>query len=187
MAKAESSRFTLLPYRMLARRWRLPAFLLIPAGVALAWALPRVPNVNPALAPLGLVISVVGLLIFVYTLLMSRATVSCQRNRFVIQGPLYPVAFSYQRIERVGSAEFSRLFPPEKEKAATWRLYRSLWGKTVPTILLGTLPLPRWWLRLWLHPYLFHPTETGVVIPVEEWLTFIRRIETLRTAWREGR
>ncbi|MBN1248029.1 MAG: hypothetical protein JXC32_10255 [Anaerolineae bacterium] len=185
--KSQTSRFPLLPYRILAKRWRGPAFLMIPAGVALTWALPYVPGTDPAMAPMGLGISVIGLLIFAYTLLMARAHVSCHSNRFVVHGPLYPVAFSYQRIDRVGSAEFSRLFPPENAKAAIWRLYRDLWGTTVPTLSLKDLPLPKWWLRLWLHPYLFHPTETGLVVPVEEWLTFIREIETLRTQWRERR
>lgn len=187
MNKRTDSRFPLLPYRMLAKRWRWPAFLLIPAGLALYWAFPYVPDVNPRLAPLGLVISLVGLLLFVYTLLMRRAHISCHASHFVIHAPLYPVAVSYQRIERIGSAEFRQLFPPEKQKATIWRLYRRLWGLTVPTISLKALPLPRWWLKLWLHPFLLHPTETGLVIPVDEWMLFIRRTESLRTAWRERR
>jgi len=34
------TRFPLLPYRATTKRWRRPAFLMIPAGVALYWALP---------------------------------------------------------------------------------------------------------------------------------------------------
>ena len=187
MAKSKTPRFPLLPYRILAKRWRLPAFLMIPAGIALTYALPYVPGVNPALAPLGLAVTIVGLLIFAYTVLLGRARISCHDNRFVIHTPFYPVAISYQRIERVGSSEFRRLYPPEKEKAAIWRLYRELWGLTVPTISLKALPMSRRWLRLWVHPYLFHLTECAMVIPVEDWLTFIRQIESLRTQWRERR
>jgi hypothetical protein len=172
---------------MLAKRWRWPALLMIPAGIGLYWALPRVPGSIPQLAPLSFVISLVGLLLFIYTLLMSRAHVSCHTSHFVIHTPLYPVAISYQRIERIGSAEFRRLFPPERQKGPIWRLYRRLWGMTVPTISLKALPLPRWWLRLWLHPFLFHPSEVGLVMPVDDWLRFIRSIESLRTEWRERR
>jgi hypothetical protein len=77
--KRTDSRFPLLPYRMLAKRWRWPTLLLIPAGLALYWVFPDVPNANPRLAPLGLVISLVGLLLFVYTLLMRRAHISCHQ------------------------------------------------------------------------------------------------------------
>jgi len=34
------TRFPRLPYRVIAKRWRRPAFLMIPAGAALYWALP---------------------------------------------------------------------------------------------------------------------------------------------------
>lgn len=184
---SRSPRYILLPYRILARRWRVPAFLMIPAGLTLAWAFWQAPDTGPRASIAGLIISLIGLLLFIYTLVAARACIRLDQNRFVMQTPLYPVAFSYQRIERVGSAEFRRLFPPEDAKAVTWRLYHDLWGMTMPTISLTGFPLPRWWLRLWFHPYLFHPTETGIVVPIEDWLSFNRQIETLRSQWRERR
>jgi len=54
--------------------------------------------------------------------------------------PLYAVAFSYQRVEMIKTAEFRALFPPEKEKADGWRFYHDLWGRTVAHNLTQRLP-----------------------------------------------
>lgn len=185
MSKQRKTRFPLLPYKIIAKRWRLSSLLLVPGGAGVYWALPRLIEGPLPLHPLTLVISAVGLLLFLYTLAAGRAHVSCEDNRFVIHTPLYPVAFSYARIEMIRSSEFGKLFPPQEEKNARWRLYHDLWGKTVPTVTLKGYPLPLGWLKLWFHPYLFHPKETGLVMPVEDWMGFIRTLETNLSAWRE--
>lgn len=187
MANARKASFDLIPYRALARRWRWPAFLLIPAGIGFYWIVPYATGVNVGYRPLTLVISIAGLAIFAYTLLARRARITCHSNRFVVHTPLYPVAFSYQRVDLIRPAQFSQLYSPTEVPAAKWRLYHDLWGRTVPTITLKGLPLPEWWLRLWLHPYLFHPNETGLVVPVEDWMGFIRQLESRRTEWRLAR
>ena len=187
MAKGNSSRFRLLPYQALAKRWRGPSLLMIPAGAALLWASPQLAASGIRSVTLSLTVLVVGALIFVYTLVASRAHISCHDNRFVVHTPLYPVTFSYQRITIIRSVEFGTLFPAGKAQSPKWRLYRDLWGKTAATIELKGFPMPCWWLKLWLHPYLFHPTETGLVVPVDDWMRFIRQMETLRTTWRQQR
>jgi len=181
------TRFALLPYRPIAKRWRWPALLMIPAGVAFYIATTSSGQHKPQVALLALVPSVIGAIIFIYTLLAGRAHVSCHSNRIVVHTPLYPIAFSYQRLGEIRSVEFRTLYPPEKEKTARWRFYSDLWGRTVPTISLRGYPLATWWMKLWVHPYLLHPKETGLVLPVEEWMSLVRRIETLQTQWRQGR
>jgi hypothetical protein len=187
MPAPDNITFHLLPYRSLARRWRVPAFLMMPAGVALYWAVPQLTPDRPHIAPLALTVSFVGLLIFLYTLLATQARVTCEQNHLTIRTPLYPVVISYQRIDLIRPVEFGSLFPPDKAKAAHLRLYYELWGKTVPTLTLKGYPLPRWWLRFWFHPYLFHPQEIGLVLPMDDWMSFARRLETLRTAQRRNR
>jgi hypothetical protein len=96
---------------------------------------------------------------------------------------LYPVAFSYQRIEMIRPVEFRSIFPPENEKNARRRLYKDMWGKTVVVITVKGYPIPLWWMQLWFHPYLLHPKESAIVLPVDDWMSLSRRLDTLRTTW----
>lgn len=178
-------RFSLLPYQALAKHWFGPAFLLIPGGILLWWATPQIPQLEQRYPFLGLVVSVAGIIIVMYTFLARRAHVSGHKNNFVVHTPLYPVAFSYQRVEMVRPVEFKSIFPPENEKNARWRLYKNIWGKTVVVINVKGYPFPKWWLRLWFHPYLMHPREMALVLPVEDWMGLSRSLESLRTNWLE--
>ncbi len=187
MSRKRQSRFRLLPYKALSKRWFLPALLLIPGGVALWWATPNLPLLDPRLAPLAIVISGIGTLIAIYTLLARRAHISCHKNRLVIHTPFYPVAFSYSRIEMIRPVLFHSIFPVDQQKASRRNLYRHIWGKTVIVATLKSYPLPLWWLRLWFHPFLLHPQEKALVLPVEDWMALSRRIESLRSNWRDAR
>jgi hypothetical protein len=169
-----------LIYRSLARHWRTPALWLIPAGLALWWAA----GANEQLATrsrwIALSISVIGLLILIYTGLAQRASICCASNHFTLRGPIYPAVFSYRRIKDIRPVDFATIFPPQKEKRARWRLYREIWGKTAVVIDLKGYPLPRWWLNLWFSSYLFHPQETALVLPVDEWMGLVRILEKQR-------
>ena len=194
MNGSTTTRFKLLPYKMLAKRWRTPALLVVAAGLALWWTGrgldPEEINewgIQPPTGPLALIIAIAGGLIVIYTLLASHANVQCESNRLVIHAPLMIVAVSYARIVLTRPVEFRSIFPPQEEKPARSRIYHMLYGKTVPIVDLKGYPLPKWWLRLWLHPYLLHPKETALVVPVEEWMSFTRTLDSLRTRWRENR
>lgn len=186
MKNTKTPRFRLLPYQALAKRWFGPALLFIPAGILLWWVTPRAAQLEQRSPFLGLVVSGIGILIVIYTLLARRAHVSCHRNNFVIHTPFYPIAFSYQRVEIVRPTEFKGIFPPENEKNARWRLYQNIWGKTVVVVNVKGYPFPKWWMRLWVHPYLMHPREIALVLPVEDWMGLSRSLESLRTDWLES-
>ncbi len=194
MNKSSQTRFRLLPYQMLARRWQTPAVLVIVAGAALWWAGRRLDpqrmndlGIQPPTGPLAWVIAIAGGLIVLYTVLARRANIRCESNRLVVHVPLMVVAFSYARVVLTRPVEFRSIFPPEEEKTARFRIYHTLYGKTVPIVDLKGYPLPKWWLRLWLHPYLLHPKETALVVPVEDWMAFTRTLDSLRTRWSENR
>jgi hypothetical protein len=172
---------------MMTKRWRGPALLLIPAGLGLYWVVGNTEQLNQGYAPLAFLVSLVGILIYTYTLLARRAHISLESNRFVVHTTFLPVAFSYSRVGIVRSVEFAALFPPDEMKPAKWRTYQRLMGRTVAVIPLKGYPLPEWWLRLWFHPFLFHPKETALVASVDDWMAFIRTLETLRTTWRDRR
>ncbi len=188
MAPKRTRRFPLLPYRILARRWAGPAFWLIPAGVGLWWIATHTSDrLDSRYAPVALLISVAGLLIFAYTRLTRGAHVRCLKAHFTLRTPFYPIAFAYRRVTMVRPVAFGDIFPWAQEKPARRNLYRPLWGKTAVVVDLRGLPLPRWWMRLWVHPYLLHPHETSLVLVVEDWMGLSRALETHRTAWRERR
>lgn len=180
MAKP-SKRFPLLVYRALARRWFGPALWMIPAGVLLWWVASRFSGLATRYAPLALVISGVGTLIALYALLARRAGVRCFSDHFTIYTPLYPVAFAYRRIQTTRPTELDTIFPQQKEKGARRRLYQGLWHKTALVVDLKGYPLPRWWLKLWLSPYLFSPQKTGLVLLVEEWMALSRQLDEGRS------
>jgi hypothetical protein len=185
MKQKLKTKFRLLPYQALAKHWLPPALWMIPAGLLLWWIIPRVPQVPARLSPVSLIVSVVGLLITVYALLAKQAHVSFHSNRFVIHTPVYPMAFSYRRVDLVRPTEFRGIFPPDEEKRSRWRLYKNIWGKTTVVVSLKGYPMPVGWLRLWFHPFLIHPKETAVILTVEDWMSLSRTLEDLRTEWRE--
>jgi len=186
MKNTKTPRFGLLPYQALGKRWFWPALWLIPAGILLWWIIPQAPHLDQRYPFVGFIISGIGMLIVLYTILARRAHVSCHKNNFVIHTPLYPIAFSYQRVQMVRPTEFKSIFPPENEKNTRWRLYQDIWGKTVVVINVKGYPLPKWWLRLWLHPYLMHPREVALVLPAADWMGLSRSLESMRTNWLES-
>jgi hypothetical protein len=187
MKKSKTPRFQLLIYRAFAKHWRTPALLVFLAGIAFWWLASRSGEAIQDKAWAGLVIAVVGVLIVFYTVLTTRAHVSCHRSNFVVHTPLYPVAFSYRRTDVIRSTEIRTIFPPEQEKEARRRFYHDIWGKTAIVVTVKSYPMPLWWLRLWFHPYMFHPEESALVFIVDDWMALSRSLETFRTSWREAR
>lgn len=187
MATKKVERFPLLIYRLLSRHWYGPALWLIPAGVLLWWIVPYMPGIDTQYAPLTLILSVVGGLIAGYALLARRARISLHSDHFTLHTPFYPIACSYRRISQVRPVDFKSLFPLEKEKVARRDLYKKLWGKTAIVVDLRAYPLPLWWLKLWLPPYMFHPTEIAWVFSVDDWMKLSRALEEARRAQRDYR
>lgn len=185
MKTSKTPRFQLLPYRAFAKHWQRPAFLILAAGMAFWWLASRSDEPIQHKAWSGLVIALAGVLIVLYTMLAKRAHVSCHKNNFVVHTPLYPVAFSYRRIDMIRSVEFRNVFPPEAEKEARRRFYQDIWGKPALVVTIKSYPMPLWWLKLWFHPYLFHPKESALVFVVDDWMAVSRSLETFRARWRE--
>jgi len=184
MKKTATSKFRLLPYQAFAKHWLRPAMLFVIVGVAFWWFISRPEGEHILVGP---VLTGVGALITLYTLLAKRAHVSCRASNFVIQTPLYPVAFSYRRVEIIRPVKFSSIFSPVDEKNARRRFYQDIWGKTAVVVVLQSYPLPLWWLKLWFHPYLLHPKETALVFLVDDWMALSRGFETRRTLPRNAR
>jgi hypothetical protein len=187
MKRKKTERFPLLIYQAIAKRWRGPAFLLIPAGIVLWWGVRRPNALNTSRAWLGLLLSIVGALIFLYTFRANHAGIHCHTDHFTIMTPLYPVVFSYRRIKAVRPMEFATIFSPQEEKPARQRIYQKLWGKTAVIIDLKGYPIPERWLHLWFHNYLLHPKLTSLVVLTDDWMALTRQLEMRRTEMRQVR
>jgi len=179
-------RLRLLPYQVLADRWLVPALLWVPAGIALRLAAPRIPGAHPQLAPLALVISLVGALISAYALLASRAAVALGTQTFTVQTPLYPVVFSYARVDTVRPVTFGSAIATKGVRAAHRRVYGHLLARTAIVVTLRSYPLPIAWLRLWFHPLLLHPKERALILLVDDWMALSLGLESRRIQWREA-
>ncbi len=180
-----SKAFPLLVYREAVKSWGGPSFWMIPAGGLLWWALSTDPETSP-LAWLSIGISIVGLLIFIYTRLARNACVRCYEDHFTIYTPFYPIAISYGRVTMIRPSEFKMIFPLEKEKEIRINIFRSLWTKTAILVDVKSYPLPFWWLKLWVSPYLLNPKGNGLVLLTEEWMTLSRQLGDARSNWADA-
>jgi hypothetical protein len=154
--------------------------LVIPLGLVWWWLESR--GSSSLTTHLILIIPASGVLLALYTVLARAAAVVCRPNHFTLRSPVYPVAFSYRRVEGIRPVEFNSVFPPQEEKGVRLRLYEGLWGHTAVIVDLKSYPLPLWWLRLWFSEYLFHPKERALVLVVEDWMALVRQMEMHRNA-----
>lgn len=187
MSRKSKNQFRLLPYLVMSSHWFGPACGLIPGGLILWWAAPDLPLPDPRLRTLTLGITIIGGLLAIYTLLAHRARITLHKQHLVIHTPFYPIGFSYARVLMTRPVMFNTIFPPENEKRARWRMYQSIWGRTVVAVDLKAFPMPRWWLEFWMHPYLLHPQEKTLILPVEDWMSLSRQIEERRVRLHENR
>jgi hypothetical protein len=184
----QGTRFRLLIYKRMWQRWAWPCLLIIPASIALWWFAPRIAIVHTPLRFLALAIGLVALLILCYAYLARKlAWVQCRKNLLRIQTPLYPLAISYGRIKATHPAPFSQIFDPAEEKPARRAWLRPYWAKTALVVDLYQYPLKKFWLRLWLSPYLFTPGKPGFVFLVEDWMKLSRQLDDYRTQYQARR
>jgi hypothetical protein len=104
-----------------------------------------------------------------------------------IQTPFYPLAISYGRIKATRTPAFGQIVDPTKEKPARRAWLRPYWTKTVLVVDLYKYPLKKFWLRLWLSPYMFTPGKPGFVFLVEDWMKLSRQLDDFRTQYEARR
>lgn len=184
MVRKRGSRFRLLIYERMWRRWAWPCILIVPASIALWWFAPDISVTHALHRALALVPALVSIIILVFTYLAPRvAWVQCRPNHLRIQTPFYPLVVSYGRIKRVHTKPFAQVFSPSEEKAARRNWLSPYWGKTTLVVELSKYPVSKAWLRLWFSPYFLSPDVPGLVFLVEDWMTLSRQLDDSRSAW----
>jgi len=182
--RQSGTRFRLLIYERMWKRWAFPCVLIIPASVTLWWSVPFLSITHALYRALALVPALVALIILVFTFMARRlAWVQCRPNHLRIQTPLYPLVVSYGRIKEVLPQTFNRVFDPSAEKAARRNWLGPYWGQTGLVVRVSKYPVSKAWLRLWFSPYLLVPDTVGFFFLVEDWMALSRQLDDFRTAW----
>lgn len=184
MAKeSQGDKFPLLIYRRWGKMLRLPSLLIaVAAGVAW-WYAPKI----PLLAGhdwVPIVIGVVGVLIFFYSLLARRAAfVQCYPNYFKIRTPFLSVPISYRRILQTRPVEFHSQLSQADVKRTRRRLLEPYLGRTIIVLELKKFPSNERRLRRWLPWYMFASDVTGFVLVVQDWMALSQQINGFSDRW----
>jgi hypothetical protein len=183
MAK-QGKRFPLLIYAHLWRRWGCLGALLMVTSGALWLVAPRLSITDPmrylALFP----VLVGGILLLYGYAARNMAHVRCLRTCLRIQGPIYPLFVSYSRIAGTRPAQIGKILDPQRDKAARRAWPLRYWSMTAVVLDLKGFPINEWWLRLWFNRYLFHPTDTALLLLVEDWMSFSQQLDSFTSAYR---
>ncbi len=186
--RPQGKRFRLLIYEQMWRRWALSLILIVPASLVLWWVAPQLSITNPLYRALALIPAAISMamLLLVY-LSRRRAWVQCRYNHIRIQSPVLPLVISYSRIKEAKPRSFADVFDPAREKAARRSWLGPYWGKTALVVRISKYPVAKFWLRLWLSPYVLLPDSPGFVFLVEDWMALSRQVDDYRTAWEKRR
>ena len=186
--RRQGTRFRLLIYERMWKRWAWPCVLIIPASFALWWVVPYLGVTQTLYRTLALIPALIAFLLLVFTSMARRlAWVQCRANYLRIQTPFYPLSISYSRFKEVLPNTFYQVFDLRKEKAARRRWLKPYWSQTAIVVRLTRYPVPLWWLRMWFSPYLLLPKVPGFVFLVDDWMGFSRQLDDFRADWETRR
>lgn len=188
--KDNGDRFPLLLYRRAIARHRLKALALTALFLGLWYLIrqgitdwPPPPADVWALAG-SLVTSTYALL----TLVAPRfAYVQPRRNHLHLQTPFFRLHVSYRRMLGTRPVDLARAYPPRSMGRADRRLVAPFYAHSAVGIELKELPLPRFILRLFLGRYFLTPDQTGLLLIVDQWMTFSQQVAVRLDALRQAR
>jgi hypothetical protein len=181
------SKFPLQYYQRLGGRLRWTLFFLSITFFALILydlVVPTFGRVNVFLA-VALASSLV--LLFYYTVLISRGTVQIRTKHLRLQGPLRGVNVSYGRIRSVVSTSLNSYHPFDQLKSSERSVLKPLYGKTCIFIEMNGFPSSFKRRRLWFPRILFGKAQSGILVQVEDWMELTQRIESELIRYRHGR
>ncbi|MBN2303208.1 MAG: hypothetical protein JXQ72_01945 [Anaerolineae bacterium] len=180
---AQEIRYPLLVYRVLGKRYRSPAILLIIMGIVLL--LPSFisdlenEQVEPAaLAGVGGVLILVGLAFWLFSrLAIKHSYVQANPDLLVIRTPFYRLLVSYRRISHAKSVKVSNLYPAESLKGMGKPLMRPLLGMTAVELVVKSWPAPKRRLRRFLSEFMFSTRDEAWVFIVPQYSRLMNQID----------
>ena len=123
-------------------------------------------------ATLEVVLVGTGVLLILTFVLRLRAYAQCRAAGLWVQLPFYRVSIPYQNIKATRLTELHRMFSDGQLSRGQRRFLEPVMGRTVVIVELEEMPFPSLARRLWLSRAMICPDELGLIMAVEDWLTF---------------
>lgn len=187
MSSAPGDRFPLLIYRQALGRYRGPGLLLTLALLGLWLPVSRdlLPWPRP---PADQWLLAGGLVSLAFTLLTwvgpHWAYAQAHHDHLRVQTPIYRLKVSYRRIHGTRPVDVGKIFPPSTLPRLQRELISPFLGRTALGVDLRGLPLHPFLLRLFFSNLLIAPDQQGLVLLVDDWMTFGRQLVSRLDAWR---
>jgi hypothetical protein len=113
-----------------------------------------------------------GLILIFTFLLRLRAYAQCRAEGLWVQLPFYHLSIPYQAIKATRLTELYRMFSDGQLGWGQRRFIEPVMGKTVVIVELEELAIPSLARRLWLSEAMICPNEVGLIMAVDDWLSF---------------
>jgi hypothetical protein len=112
-------------------------------------------------------------LVLIYTFVLRlRAYVQCRAAGLWLQLPFYRVSIPYQDIRATRLTDLYRLFSDGQLGRGQRHFLEPIMGKTVVIVELEEMPFSPLARRLWVSKAMICPDEVGLIMAVDDWLTF---------------
>lgn len=151
--------------------------LLLLTGGLLAWN-PR--PLADARAPLSVILAGTAGIFVLVSLYRLRAFACFRPDGLRLQFPFKGFVIPYSEILQTRPTELVHMFPPQRWPIAQGSFLAPIARETMVVVEMERLPLPRFWMRLWVHRYMICPDATGLALPVRDWLTFRAILDEFR-------
>jgi hypothetical protein len=189
------TRYPLLVYRFIARRYRPAAQVMVLAGLIaqIPWFVPEARLEGTILgyrelALLGLLLMLIGAALWVASIYrVHRAYVQCLPDYLLIRTAGSRTAVAYPRLTMVKSEKVSALFNRGELRGGDLRLIRPLMGEIALEIPVSEFPFPDKVMRRRLNRFVFSPREKGFVFIVAGHMQLATEIDTFLNNYRSAR
>jgi hypothetical protein len=191
MTKRRSAeKFPLALYGRSAARYRSKSFMISIAMLGL-WFITYTTEFLPRLAPLNrwmLAGGLVAALYWTYTTIGPRfAFARAREDHLWVQTPLYRLKISYRRIQNTRPVQFGKLYPASDRSRSDRRLLKPYFSSTALGIDLRSWPIHPLILRVFFGKFSLAPDQPGLILLVNDWMSFSNQLSTAMERWRTSR
>jgi hypothetical protein len=133
-----------------------------------------------------LAIGSIAFVIFLFRMIASQIPyVQCAETNFKIQTPLYPIVFSYKRVQGTRPNALFEIFKKDKVSRREAHFLEKYAGQTAIVVDLAGYPMSLRWLKFWMTNLMFTPDGRGLVLWVQDWMTLNRELSDFKDKWRD--